>query len=169
VEWIFQPLDSSLDKDAFDCGVPKLNEYLKQYAGQNDKKGIAKTFIAILPEGGNQIYGYYSVSMSSIEFDSVNENIRKRLPRYPVPAMLIGQMAVDKSMQGRGLGEKLLMDALSRAVRLAEEVGIFAVRVDASDNQAKQFYLKYGFVPLLDEELSLFLPMTTIVKSRRQV
>ena len=169
MEWIFRPLDSSFDKDAFDCGVLKLNEYLKQYAAQNDKKGIAKTFVAILEENSNQICGYYSVSMSSIEFNSIPENLRKRLPRYPVPAMLIGQLAVDKLMQGKGLGEELLLNAFSRAVRLAEEVGIFAVRVDASDNTAKQFYLKYDFVPLLDRELSLLLPMATILKSRRQV
>lgn len=58
MEWIFRPLDSSFDKDAFDCGVPKLNEYLKQYAAQNDKKGIAKTFVAILEENSNQICCY---------------------------------------------------------------------------------------------------------------
>ncbi|MBD2086889.1 GNAT family N-acetyltransferase [Trichocoleus sp. ST-U3] len=167
MEWIFHPLDSSVRKDAFDCGVPKLNDYLKQYAGQNDRKGIAKTFVAILKEDGNEVVGYYTISMSSITFDSLPEQLRKRLPRYPVPAMLIGQLAVDTSMQGRGLGKRLLMDALSKGVRLADEVGIFAVRVDALDDESKQFYLKYGFVPLIDYEFSLFLPMATILKSRK--
>jgi predicted N-acetyltransferase YhbS len=167
VECIFHPLDSSVSKDAFDCGVPKLNDYLKQYAGQNDRKGIAKTFVAILKEDGNEVVGYYTISMSSITFDSLPEQLRKRLPRYPVPAMLIGQLAVDTSMQGRGLGKRLLMDALSKAVRLADEVGIFAVRVDALDDESKQFYLKYGFIPLIDYEFSLLLPMATILKSRK--
>jgi predicted N-acetyltransferase YhbS len=167
VECIFHPLDSSVSKNAFDCGVPKLNDYLKQYAGQNDRKGIAKTFVAILKEDGNEVVGYYTISMSSITFDSLPEQLRKRLPRYPVPAMLIGQLAVDTSMQGRGLGKRLLMDALSKAVRLADEVGIFAVRVDALDDESKQFYLKYGFIPLIDYEFSLLLPMATILKSRK--
>lgn len=167
MEWIFCPLDSNVNKDSFDCQKPKLNEYLKQYAGQNDKKGIAKTFVAIPKEGGNEVAGYYTISMSSIAFESLPEQLRKRLPHYPVPAMLIGQLAVDTSMQGRGLGKRLLMDALSRAVRLADEVGIFAVRVDALDDESKQFYLKYGFVPLIDYELSLLLPMATILNSRR--
>nr|WP_199300628.1 GNAT family N-acetyltransferase [Coleofasciculus sp. FACHB-542] len=140
---------------------------MKQYAGQNDRKGIAKTFVAILKEDGNEVVGYYTISMSSITFDSLPEQLRKRLPRYPVPAMLIGQLAVDTSMQGRGLGKRLLMDALSKGVRLADEVGIFAVRVDALDDESKQFYLKYGFVPLIDYEFSLFLPMATILKSRK--
>lgn len=167
MECIFHPLDSSVSKNAFDCGVPKLNDYLKQYAGQNDRKGIAKTFVAILKEDGNEVVGYYTISMSSITFDSLPEQLRKRLPRYPVPAMLIGQLAVDTSMQGRGLGKRLLMDALSKAVRLADEVGIFAVRVDALDDESKQFYLKYGFIPLIDYEFSLLLPMATILKSRK--
>lgn len=82
--------------------------------------------------------------------------------------MLIGRLAVDIRMQGKGLGATLLMHALSRAVSVSSEMGIFAVRVDALDLEAKEFYQHYGFVPCQDEELSLLLPMATIVKSRRE-
>ncbi len=68
-------------------------------------------------------------------------------------------MAVDKRMQGEGLGAILLMHALSMAVRVSSEIAIFAVRVDALDEEAKRFYLHYGFAPLQDKELSLLLPM----------
>ena len=80
--------------------------------------------------------------------------------------MLIRQLAVDRKMQGKGLGKVLLMHALSRAVRISSEIGIFAVRVDAMDNDAKNFYLKYGFIQLQDAEFSLILPLKTIVASR---
>lgn len=165
MEWIFCPIDSSVQKDAFDCGILELNEYLKQYARQNHKNGIAKTFVAI-PDVENRIVaGYYSVSMSQIERESLPDNQSKGLPRYPVPAMLIGKLAVDKSMQGRGLGEELLVDALKKAVRLSTEVGIFAVRVDALNDKAKSFYLKYGFIAFQEQARSLFLPMKTILKT----
>jgi hypothetical protein len=64
--------------------------------------------------------------------------------------------------QGEGLGEELLVNALSRIVTVSEEIGIFAVRVDAIDERAKQFYLKYEFIPFVDNSLSLFLPLKTI-------
>ncbi len=164
MEWIFYPIDSSVRRDEFDCGFPKLNEYLQKYAKQNDAKGVAKTFVAIPESGEKVVVGYYSLSMDKIEFESLPEQYRRGLPRYPLPALLIGKLAVDRSMQGRGLGEELIMQCFRKAVRLSAEVGIFAVKVDASNERAKEFYVKYGFVPLEDKPLSLFIPMGTISK-----
>lgn len=164
MKWSFFPLDRSFSRDKFDCGIVELNEYLQKYALQNQKTGIAKTFVAIGNQEKSEIAGYYSVSMSQIERDTIPIQQAKRLPRYPIPAMLIGKLAVDKTSQGKGLGEELLIDALQKAVRLAGEVGIFAVRVDAINDRAKSFYLKYGFIPLEDRDSALFLPIKTIIK-----
>jgi GNAT superfamily N-acetyltransferase len=163
LELIFYPIDGSVRKEDFDCGITELNDYLKKYARQNHERGIAKTFVALLNTGDKTIVGYYSTSMAEIRRESFPENYRRRLPRYPIPAMRIGKLAVDKSVQGKGLGKELLMQAFGSVVRLSSEVGIFAVTVDAFDEQAKQFYLKYGFIPLEDNERSLFLPMKTIL------
>ena len=76
--------------------------------------------------------------------------------------ILLARLAVDQSVQGQGWGEGLLIDALQRGVGLADQLGIHAVEVDAIDQQAKAFYEKFGFVPLLDNELHLFLPIATI-------
>ena len=140
MKWIFCPLNGNLSRDNFDCGVPELNDYLKKYARQNQKKGIAKTFVAIPNDGSTVVAGYYSISMSEIQRESLPENYKRRLPRYPVPAMRIGKLAVDKSLQGRGLGEKMLVDALRRAVRFSEDIGIFAVKVDSLNEQVKAYY-----------------------------
>ena len=93
-----------------------------------------------------------------------DDRVRRGLPRYPVPAMRLGKLAVAVSMQGRGLGKKLLINCFEKSLRLSEEVGIFAVVVDAKDLQAKNFYLKYGFVTLEDDEFSLFIQLATIIK-----
>lgn len=165
MKWIFCPIDSTVNRDDFDCGIPDLNEYLQKYARQNQKKGIAKTVVAI-PEAGNRnVAGYYSVSMGQIEFEFMPEQYRRGLPRYPLPTMRVGKLAVDRAMQGRGLGKQLLMDCFCRAIRLSQDVGIFGVTVDALNEQAKEFYLKYGFIPLQDEALSLFIPITTISRA----
>lgn len=162
--WIFVPLDKQYQRDNFNCGNVILNDYLKKYARQNHNKGIAKTFVAIPSSGNLNIDGYYTVSASVIEYESLPESYQRGVPAYPIPAMLIGKLAVDNSMKGQGLGSELLVDALYRAVRAAQEIGIFAVRVDAIDLQAKNFYLKYEFIPFQDSELSLFLPITTIIR-----
>lgn len=165
MKWQINELDSRFERSDFDCGQAKLDEYLKKYALQNMKKGYAITFVAT-PIESKLVVGYYSVSASSIEFVNLPENLNKGLPKYPAPAMLIGQLAVARSMQGQGLGETLLMHALSRAIKISFEMAIYAVRVDASDEQARKFYLKYGFVPLQDIPLSLLLPLKTIKESR---
>lgn len=165
MQWIFSPLDRSFDRSVFDCGKPQLNDYLIKYAWQNQKKRYSITFVAT-DGSSNQIAGYYCTSASTIEFSNIPNSLNKRLPRYPAPVMLIGQLAVDRRMQGKGLGKILLMHALSRAVHISSEIGIFAVRVDAMDLEAKNFYLKYGFIPLKDAEFSLILPLKTIIASR---
>ena len=165
MKWIFLPIDDDrIKKENFDSGVPELNDYLKKYARQNDRRGIAKTFV-VIPEGENgDVAGYYSVSMAEIKRESLPENYRRGLPRYPVPAMRLGKLAVALSLQGRGIGKRLVINCFEKAIRLAPDVGIFAVVVDAKNQQAKQFYLKYGFIPLEDDELSLFIPIATIIK-----
>ncbi len=162
--WNFIPIDKKYRRDSFDCGYTILNDYLKKYARQNHNKGIAKTFVAIPASGSLKIDGYYTASASVIEYESLPESYQSGMPAYPIPVMLIGRLAVNNSVKGQGLGGELLADALSRAVRASQEIGIYAVRVDAIDLQAKEFYLKYEFIPFQDNELSLFLPMATIVR-----
>lgn len=138
--WNFVPIDKKYQRGHFDCGYPILNDYLKKYARQNHEKGIAKTFVAISQAQSLRIDGYYTVSASIIEFASLPKSYQKGMPAYPIPAILIGKLAVDNSVKGQGLGGELLVDALLRAVRATQEIGIFAVRVDALDLKAKEFY-----------------------------
>jgi len=163
-KWNFLPIDKKYQRDKFDCGYPVLNDYLKKYARQNHNKGIAKTFVAIPASGGLKVDGYYTVNSSIIEYESLPNSYQSKMPAYPIPAVLIGKLAVDNTVKGQGLGRELLVNALIRAVHAAQEIGIFAVRVDAIDLQAKEFYLKYEFIPFQDKELSLFLPMETILR-----
>lgn len=166
MEWIFCSIDDdTVNRGNFDCGVPKLNDYLKKYAKQNDKRGIAKTFVAISEGENKDVAGYYSVGMAEIKRESLPAIYRRGIPRYPVPAMRLSRLAVALAIQGRGLGEELLMQCFRKAVRLSSEVGIFAVIVDAKNQPVKEFYWKYGFIPFEDNELSLFIPISTITNS----
>jgi GNAT superfamily N-acetyltransferase len=168
LKFIFEKLSRDFARDAFDCGIESLNEFLKRYALQNLKKNISVTMVAVAEENRRKILGYYSVSMAQVNFEDLPAELAKGIPRYPVPALRIGRLAVDRSAQGGGLGAELLRHALFRAVELSGEVGTCVVLVDAIDERAKRFYTRFGFVALLDLPLSLVLPMETIAEAHRK-
>ena len=147
------------DRRDFNCGVQELNLYLQRYSGQHERKGIGRTYVAT-KRGESRVLGYYTISSSAVAFDVVPEN----LPRHPVPVALIGRLAVDNIARRQRLGETLLVHALRSAQRAAKIVGIYAVVVDAFDESAKKFYLKYGFNELIDDRLHLYFPMKAIEK-----
>ncbi len=160
-EFQIQSLGSHHNRNDFSCGVEVLDNYLKRQAGQDVKKRVAATFV--LSSDSRTIAGYYTLSQFAVELGTIPQHISRRLPRYPmVPATLIGRLAVSTVFRGQGLGEVLLMDALHRSLLLSEHIASAAVIVDAKSDQARTFYLKYGFLELPGISGRLFLPMKTI-------
>ncbi len=163
-KWPIVPLAAEHVRPAFNCGKLSLDAYLKNYALQNQKKNVSRTFVALHP-GSNRIAGYYTVSSGSVAFEVLHKDRQKGLTKYPIPVVHVGRLAVDRSAQGQRLGELLLMDALQRAKRVATaELGICGVEVCALDEQARTFYLKYGFTELADDKLHLYLLMSVIMR-----
>lgn len=159
-------LDSQQDRTRFDCGEPPLNDYLQKFSFQHKKSNLSRTFVITLLDDPNQILGFYTLSAGSITFNQLPEKMGK-FPRYPIPIVRIGRLAIDKTVQGMRLGESLLMDALCRCTALAEEIGIVGVVVDAKHEKARQFYLKYGFYELSETPLSLIIPIREILEITR--
>jgi GNAT superfamily N-acetyltransferase len=162
--WTFHPIDNTFNREAFDCGNEQLNTYLKRFARQNHDRNISRTFVALKNPEDTEIAGFYSICMAQVSHTSFSEKEQKRLPRYPIPAMRLSQLAVDQSAQGQGLGKIMLARVLDTAIELSETVGIYAVVVDAIDEAAKTFYMKYGFVAFVDQPMTLFLPIRSIPK-----
>ncbi len=150
------------DRSGFSCGVEPLDRYLREQAGQDARRRVAAPFV--LCEGeSNAVLGYYTLSALSVDVGAWPEAVARRLPRYPVvPATLLGRLAVDRRLRGKGAGEQLLMDALRRAREASREVASVAVVVDAQDDNAATFYRRYDFIPFADQANRLFLPMATI-------
>lgn len=157
-----EALGKQHDRSGFTCGSEPLDRYLRVQAGQDTRKRVAATFV--LCEGtSNTVIGFYTLSAISVDIGSWPEDVAKKLPRYPVlPATLLGRLAIDRQLQGRGAGEHLLMDALHRSWQASRQVASVAVVVDAKDSRAVEFYTRYDFTPFVDPPIRLFLPMSVI-------
>ena len=162
MDWHEEPIGRHHDRKSFDCGTAELNEYLDRYARQNHESGGARTFVAVPPASPARVMGFYSISPGSIEFASVPARLTKRLGRYEVPVFRLGRLAIDRSMQGQGLGGDLLLAAGERALAVAAEVGGVALAIDAKGEKAARWYERFGALRLLDDPLKLVLPLAVI-------
>jgi GNAT superfamily N-acetyltransferase len=154
-----EPLVSNHDRAAFCCGNPELDAYIRQQAGQDQKRKLAAVFILIADSGA--VAGFHTLSAHSILAVNLPAEMAKKLPRYLIPVTLLGRMAVSQALQGLGLGELLLMDALERAWMASRHAASWAVVVNTKAG-AREFYLKHGFVPFPDQPGRLGLQMKTI-------
>jgi GNAT superfamily N-acetyltransferase len=158
------------DRGRFSSGDPDLDRFFRQYAGQNQfRHHIGVTYVAV---DRGTILGYATVAASHIEVEELPETGRKRLPRYPLPVLRLGRLAVDASAQGKGIGKMLLRHVFALAHGMAGSIGCVGVVVDAKEGAAA-FYRKLGFERLETVEgdaathpptITMFLPLGGIPK-----
>ncbi len=157
---LFDPIRHK--RENFSSGKAELDAYIIKYASQDVKRNLSKAFVAH-KENDENIIGYYTLSPSSFCKKALTPELQKKLPSYPLPAILIGRLAVSTPCQGKGIGSLLLMDAFFKIHQASETVlGIYAVVVDAKDNNALEFYKRFGFILFKDAPSKLFLPLKTI-------
>jgi GNAT superfamily N-acetyltransferase len=159
----FESLDQQ-NRNNFSCGNAALDQYLKERINQDRKKFLATPRVLVDSTTG-VVVGYYTLSSTSIDLSALPPERAKPIRGYDsVPCILLGRFAIDQRFQGRGLGQRLLLDALARSLQSSEVVAAWAVVLDAKDDNARAFYEKFGFFRILDDEYRLFLPMATIKK-----
>jgi GNAT superfamily N-acetyltransferase len=156
-------LHAQHDREEFSCGVEALDRYLKLQAGQDMRKRVATVYIATTD--GVHVEGFYTLSPFAVRLPDLPAALVKKLPRYPMmPTMLLGRLAVSLQRWGQGVGEWLLIEALRSALAISSRAASVGVIVDAKDESARQFYLKYHFIPLPDVDDRLVLSMDKIEK-----
>jgi GNAT superfamily N-acetyltransferase len=169
-KWQVEALSKEHQRQDFNCGDLELNGYLQRYVHQDSKRSLTRAFVLIQTDvHGTRpkdpaTKGYYTLSATHIQREKFPTEQAKKLPRYPIPAVLLGRLAVDHQLQGKGLGAFLLVDALKRVARASATIGVYAVMVDASSDRAAQYYQDFGFLTLKDQPRTLFLPMDTVLQ-----
>ena len=158
---VIERLARSHNRDNFDCGEPALNDYLRHHAMQDMRRGVSRVYVAC-ERGSSKVFGYYTLSATSFGKKSLPESEAKRLPHYPVPAALLGRLAVDRSCQGQGLGKYLLFDAFQRVLQAAETLAVYALVGDAKNGEARAFFERYGSLRFPETLSRLFIPIETL-------
>jgi len=165
----FIELDKSIhDRDSFNCVEAELNEFIRTKAAKHMDIGISRTMLlpalVPLPNGKYPICAFYTIAPSSIGRETLPEKLVKKLPHYPVPVLLLAQLAVHSEYQGQGLGKITLIKALEHLWEINSHMRAYAVIVDCLNENARQFYLKYGFEVLCsyNGRIRMFLPMNIV-------
>lgn len=153
---VIEPLGKHHDRGAFACGQPALDDWFRQRASQDEKRNVARVFVALDEQFG--VVGFYSLSSFTLSITDLPAEISRKLPRYEaIPAALIGRLARDERVKGKGLGEFLLADAIQRVLAASRSLAVFAIVVDAKDDRAADFYRGFGFRPFPLSSRRLFL------------
>lgn len=139
----------------FDSGVPSLDDWLKRRAQSNQVSGASRTYVVAQ---GSRVVGYYCLASGAIAMTDAPPGLRRNMPD-PIPMIVLGRLAVDRSLQAKGLGTALLQDAVLRTMQAAGIVGTRGLLVHALSDDAKAFYERYGFVPSPTNPLTLVLPL----------
>jgi GNAT superfamily N-acetyltransferase len=152
------------DRRAFSSGVATLDDWFHLRAGQDEKRNVARVFVAIDDRLG--VVGFYSLSTFTLTIIDLPTEHAKRLPRYDlIPAALIGRLARDQRVRGQGVGDLLLADAVRRILSAASTLAVFAIVVEAKDEKAAAFYRDFGFLPFPDRPLRLFIPVADAIEA----
>jgi GNAT superfamily N-acetyltransferase len=149
-------------RSSFASGATSLDHYLREQIGQDVRRLLAAAFVLANSES-HEVFGYYTLSATSIVASELPHDVRRRLARYPTfPATLLGRLAVDVRLQGQGYGQQLLVDALRRALRHSANIAAMAVVVDAIDDAAVSYYLRHGFTRFESVPARLYIPMSVV-------
>lgn len=156
-----EPLASHHDVRPFTSGVESLDHWLKHRALKNQATGASRTFV--LCEGPS-VRAYYALASSAVIVDAAPGRFRRNMPD-PIPVVVLGRLAVDQSLQGRGLGRALVRDAGLRVIQAADTIGIRGMIVHALSAEAKSFYERIGFEPSPIDPMMLMVTLADLKAS----
>jgi GNAT superfamily N-acetyltransferase len=148
-----RPIAPEDDASEFACGDDIKDEWIRRHALANHLAGGSRVYVTTR---GTRISGFYALATASIQRGDATPRARRHMPN-PVPAILLGRIAVDQKEAGQGLGTWLLRDAVLRTLEAAEVVGVRILLAHAASERARAFYLDRGFAPSPTDPLHVMI------------
>jgi predicted N-acetyltransferase YhbS len=153
-----EPLHENHCIEAFASGIPSLDDWLKRRAMKNQISGASRTFVVC---DGGRVVAYYALASSAVAVDEAPGRFRRNMPD-PVPVVVLGRLAVDRSLHGKGIGRALVRDAGDRIIQAADAIGVRGLVVHALSEDAKVFYQKVGFDPSPLDPMTLMITLADL-------
>ena len=161
-------LKKNHNRAEFDCGNDELNKYLRRTARQHLDGGMSRTFVLIDDNSSTKIIGYYTLDACEIHVEKLPRKYSKKYPPK-APTAKLARLAVLKNKQGQGFGTVMVVNAAERILLVSKNLGIIGFFVDAKNGEAKDYYEQFGFIPLPDNALELFLPIATLQQAYESI
>jgi ribosomal protein S18 acetylase RimI-like enzyme len=158
---IIELLNKSHDREQFDCGVEVLNQFLRSTARQHIQKGISRTFVLTEQDLPQNIIGFFTLTICEVRSEKLPSAIAKKYPEQ-LPGVKLARLAVAGQWQRQGIGEILMVEAMQRALLVADTAGGIGLFVDAKDEVAQTYYTRHGFITLADNPLKIFLSLSLL-------
>ncbi|SFU24020.1 GNAT family N-acetyltransferase [Paraburkholderia aspalathi] len=153
-----EPLNAQHNLEAFASGGDSLDQWLRRRALKNQAGGASRTFVAC---DGQRVLAYYALASGAVAVDAAPGRFRRNMPD-PIPVVVLGRLAVDRSLQGRGVGRALMRDAGQRVLQAADAIGIRGLIVHALSTEAQTFYERIGFEPSPIDPMMLMVTLTDL-------
>lgn len=157
-----EPIGAAHNLRRFESGEPALDEWLRRRALRNESGGGSRTYV-VCTKSEKRVVAYYCLAAGAVAHAGAPGRVRRNMPD-PIPAIVLGRLAVDRAFQGRGLGRALLRDAILRTIQAANIAGIRVILVHAMSEAARRFYERAGFRPSPIDPMTL---MITVAEAER--
>ncbi|MDQ1308182.1 MAG: hypothetical protein QG671_4016 [Actinomycetota bacterium] len=150
--YVPEPLEADHDASGFDSGQSAVDTWLREFAVAMQKKGTGRTFVWVREgDSRRRVVAYYTLAAHLIEREHLTKKMGRGMPRQ-LPAVLLARLALDRSLQGQGLGGAVLAEAIDRVANITTQLGARYLVVDALNTRAAAFYQRYGFTPVPDQQ-----------------
>lgn len=159
-----QPLTGQHQLANFNCGEPSLDGWLRRRAAQSQVKGSSRIYVVCEADA---VIGYYCIAAGAIGYADAPSQMTRNRPT-PIPALVLGRMAIHKDHHLMGVGTAMLNDAIQRALQAAEVAGVTALLVHAMSEQGRRFYRSRGFVESPVKPTTLCLMLATVDQALRE-
>jgi GNAT superfamily N-acetyltransferase len=156
-----EPLNADHDVDLFVSGLESLDHWLKRRALKNQATGASRTFVVC---ESRRVLAYSALASSAVTTDAAPGRFRRNMPN-PIPIVVLGRLAVDKSWHGKGIGRALVRDAALRVIQAADTIGIRGMIVHALSVEARDFYTRIGFDPSPLDPMTLMITLADLKSS----
>lgn len=162
---LIEKLNRTHAVERFTCGQPELDRFLSRHAMQAQQANSSQAYVAVRD---GEVLGFYTFVAGEVQHADAPERVVKGMPRHPIPLLVLARLAVNSNAQGRGIGAGLLLDALGRALQVADVIGVRALAVHAKDDGATAFYRHFGFMPSPTDPRHLFMLIKDIRRAAVQ-